>query len=236
MTPLIGITTYLETARWGPWDGRAALIPESYVAAAERAGGRPVLLPPSDRGADESLGAIDALVLAGGADVDPSLYGAEPDPETAGTRPHQDRSELSLLALALERELPVLAICRGMQLLNVARGGDLIQHLPDTVGHDAHRRAPGRFEAHAVELAPESRLGGILGAQVSVPSHHHQGVGRLGDGVVAVGWAPDGVVEAVELTGAPFVVGVQWHPEEDSGDLRLFESLVEEADAYRRRG
>lgn len=221
MTPRIGITTYLEPARWGAWDLRAALLPELYLDAVVRAGGRPMLLPPVDLGAAETIEVLDALVLAGGADLDPAGYGADPHPETAGVRPDQDQAELSLLRQALARDLPVLGVCRGMQLLNVGLGGDLVQHLDD------HRPAPGQFVRHRVEFEPGTRAAAILGDAVEVESSHHQGLGRLGDGLVVSGRSSDGVVEAVEHPGHRFVLGVQWHPEADAGDLRLFKALVE---------
>ncbi len=134
MRPVIGITTYAQEASWGVWRLPAALIPLDYVDAVERAGGRPVLIPPSEDGVDETLEALDGIVFSGGADVDPSLYGAEPHPETDAPQARRDAGELALLQAALDRDMPVLAVCRGFQLLNVARGGDLVQHLPDAVG------------------------------------------------------------------------------------------------------
>src|SRR5919201_6254343 len=131
MRPLIGITTYVTPAKWGVWDAETALVPAAYVEAVERAGGRPLLVPPSEDGLDETLAALDGLVLPGGTDIGPELYGQEPHPETYGVVPERDRAELALLTGALERDLPVLAICRGSQVLNIARGGDLVQHLPE---------------------------------------------------------------------------------------------------------
>ncbi len=174
----------------------AALIPLDYVDAVERAGGRPVLIPPSEEGVDETLAALDGIVFSGGADVDPSLYGADPHPETDSPQARRDAGEMALLRSALERDLPTLAICRGFQLLNVARGGDLVQHLPEQVGHDVHKNVPGEFALHPVEVAPESRLGAIVGGRSDVTSHHHQGLGRVGDGLVETAWAADGTLEA----------------------------------------
>jgi putative glutamine amidotransferase len=223
--PLIGITTYVEPASWGHWHLEAALIPYDYVRAVERAGGRAVLVPPDDDGIEEVLDALDGLIFSGGNDMTPDAYGAEADPETNGTNPARDRGELALLTAALERDLPVLAICRGVEVLNVVRGGDLVQHLPDVVGHEEHRTVAGEFSEHAVRVDPESRLGRVSG---SVKSHHHQGLGRIGEGLREVAWAEDGVVEAVEDSEKPFVVGVLWHPEAGE-DQRLFEQLVEAA-------
>ena len=223
--PLIGITTYVEPASWGHWHLEAALIPYDYVRAVERAGGRALLVPPDEEGIEEVLNALDGLVFSGGNDLSPESYGAEADPATNGTNPARDRGELALLTAALERDLPVLAICRGVEVLNVARGGDLVQHLPDAVGHEEHRAVVGEFSEHAVRVDPSSRLGEVRGP---VKSHHHQGLGRIGDGLREVAWAEDGVVEAVEDPEKPFLVGVLWHPEAGD-DKRLFEQLVESA-------
>jgi putative glutamine amidotransferase len=223
--PLIGITTYVEPAAWGHWQLEAALVPYDYVRAVERAGGRAVLVPPDDDGIDEVLDALDGLIFSGGNDLTPESYGAEADPATNGTNPARDNGELALLTAALERDLPVLAICRGAEVLNVVRGGDLVQHLPDVVGHEQHRAVAGEFSEHAVRVEPSSRIGDVRG---NVMSHHHQGLGRVGGGLREVAWAEDGIVEAVEDPDKPFVVGVLWHPEAGE-DQRLFEQLVEAA-------
>jgi len=224
--PLIGITTYVEPASWGHWqEVEAALIPYDYVRAVERAGGRAVLIPPDDDAIEEVLEALDGLIFSGGNDLTPESYGAEADPTTNGTNPERDRGELALLTAALERDLPVLAICRGFQVLNVVRGGDIVQHLPDIVGHEEHREVPGEFSEHAVRTDPASRIQEVRGA---VKSHHHQALGRIGDGLREVAWAEDGTVEGLEDPDKPFLVGVLWHPEAGE-DQRLFEQLVEAA-------
>jgi putative glutamine amidotransferase len=223
--PLIGITTYVEPAAWGHWQLEAALIPYDYVRAVERAGGRAVLVPPDEEGIDEVLDALDGLIFSGGNDLTPESYGAEADPQTAGTNPARDRGELALLTAALERGTPVLAICRGLEVLNVVRGGDLVQHLPDVVGHEGHRVIAGEFSDHGVRVDPSSRIERVSG---EVKSHHHQGLGKIGDGLREVAWAEDGVVEGLEDPDKPFVVGVLWHPEAGE-DQRLFEQLVEAA-------
>lgn len=233
MRPLIGITSYAQEARWGAWTLPAALVPLAYVRSVELAGGRPLLVPPVDGGVEETLDALDGLVLSGGADIDPSAYDSEPHPETTITHPDRDRAELALLEAALAREMPVLAICRGMQVLNVAHGGDLDQHLPERLGHAGHRETPGIFSEHAVRIEPESRTGRIVGARTSVKSSHHQGLERVGEGLAVVGWAEDGTIEAIEDPRRRFALGVLWHPEEGE-DKRLFEALVEEARAYRK--
>jgi putative glutamine amidotransferase len=232
MRPLIGITSYAEEIRWGVWKEEAALIPLSYVRAVDHAGGRPLVVPPSDDGLEETLAVLDGLILSGGGDLDPGLYGADAHPETDSPRPERDNAELRLLEAALERDMPVLAVCRGSQLLNVARGGDLVQHLPDDVGHERHKHEPGQFSDHGVRLDPESRVGTLLGDHAPVKSHHHQGYGRIGDGLRETGWADDGTVEALEDPGKRFAVGVLWHPEEGE-DSALFRALVDEARAFR---
>jgi gamma-glutamyl-gamma-aminobutyrate hydrolase PuuD len=223
--PLIGITTYVEPASWSYWKQDAALVPYDYVRAVERAGGRALLVPPDDEGIEEVLDAVDGLVFSGGGDLTPDTYGAEADPETKGTNPARDRGELALLTAALDRDLPVLAICRGIQVLNVARGGEIVQHLPDVLGHEEHREVVGEWSEHPVRVDPSSRLEEVRG---TVKSHHHQGLGRIGEGLREVAWAEDGVVEAVEDPEKPFVVGVLWHPEAGE-DQRLFDQLVEAA-------
>ena len=230
--PVIGITTYEQPARWGVWDLPAALIPAAYVEAVRRAGGRPVLVPPSEDGVEETLDVLDGIIFSGGADVDPSIYGAEPHPETDSPQVHRDAGELALLRAALERDLPTLAICRGFQLLNVVRGGDLVQHLPEEVGHQAHKEVPGEFSEHPVDVKEGTRLASLIGARSDVTSHHHQAVGRIGDGLVETAWAADGTLEGLEDPSRRFTVGVQWHPEAGA-DAALFEALVEEARAYR---
>ncbi len=232
MRPIVGVTSYVEQARFGTWDVPAALIPLSYVQAIERAGGRALVVPPTEDGVEETLNALDGLLLSGGSDLDPSLYGADTHPETRHVRPDRDRAELALLQGALARDLPVLAVCRGSQVLNVARGGNLVQHLPDSLGNEAHRETPGVFSKHAVEVDPHSRLGGIVRRSIEVKSHHHQGYGELGEGLRVVARAEDGTIEAVEDPERRFAVGVLWHPEEGE-DAALFEALVAEAEEYR---
>jgi len=230
--PVVGITTYVEPARWGQWELPAALIPFSYVQAVESAGARALLVPPSDDGVEETLDALDGLLLSGGGDLDPDTYAAEAHPKTAGVRVERDRAELALLSGALARDMPVLAVCRGSQVLNVARGGDLVQHLPEVVGDERHKERLGEFSGHGVRVEAGSRLGGIVGERTEVKSSHHQGFGRLGDGLVASAWADDGTIEALEDRSRRFALGVLWHPEEGE-DAALFRALVEEARAYR---
>ena len=233
-TPIVGITSYAENAAWGAWNVPTALVPLTYVLAVETAGGRALLVPPSERAVEQTLDALDGLVFSGGADLDPAGYDADPHPETNGIRPERDRAELTLMGAALERDMPILAVCRGMELMNVLRGGDLLQHLPEVVGDEKHKHTPGVFADHDVSVADDSRLARILGDRAPVKSHHHQGVGRVGDGLVETAWAEDGTIEGLEDPERSFALGVLWHPEEDE-DAALFRALVEEAAAYRAR-
>jgi putative glutamine amidotransferase len=216
--PVIGICAAIETAAWGVWrDVEVNISQRTYSVGVAKAGGLPLLLPSDEASAeapDQLLDLLDGLVLSGGSDLDPASYGAQPAPETTGQRPDRDRFELALAHGALARELPVLGICRGMQLLNVACGGSLDQQLADA---DVHLHTPGQFADHAVRLEPGSLAARAVGAErVSVRSHHHQGIGRLGEGLVASGWAEPGeTVEAIELPGPGWALGVLWHTEED---------------------
>lgn len=230
--PLVGITTYVTPARWSYWDLEAALVPVVYVRAVERAGGRPLLVPPSQEGVQETLDALDGLIFSGGSDLDPELYGQEHHPETFGVVAARDRAELALLEAALARDMPLLAICRGSQVLNVALGGDLEQHVPDRVQTNVHKETPGVFADHDVAVLPGTKLATILGDHTDVKSHHHQGYGELGSGLREAARAPDGTVEALEDPARRFTLGVLWHPEEGE-ELALFEALVHEAAEYR---
>ncbi|NJP31761.1 gamma-glutamyl-gamma-aminobutyrate hydrolase family protein [Micromonospora thermarum] len=224
--PLIGVTGYVEPASWATWrDVPAVLVPEAYVAAVTAAGGRAVVLPPDDLDAGV-LRVLDGLLLAGGPDVDPARYGQVPAPRT-DPRPARDAGELTLLTGALAADLPVLGVCRGMQLLVVAAGGTLHQHLPDVVGHDRHRPAPGVYGAHPVRFAPGSLAATVMAGIDRVNSYHHQAVADPG-GLTVTGWSDDGVVEAVEDRHRPFLLGVQWHPEEEP-DPRPISALVRAA-------
>jgi gamma-glutamyl-gamma-aminobutyrate hydrolase PuuD len=235
MTPLIGITTYNDTAQWRDWSSPAALIPRTYVDAVRRSGGRPVLLPPGGDPAEAAatVADLDGVIVSGGGDVDPARYGAAAQPETGAPNPERDAWELAVLDAALAAGVPVLAVCRGIQLLNVTRGGTLHQHLPQVVGHEEHSGPDCGFGRHRVRVGDGGVLSRILGPGgpwLDVPTHHHQAVDRLGEGLVATAWAADGTVEAVEFAAgeenpAGFAIGVQWHPEEGS-DPRLFDALA----------
>ena len=231
--PVIGITAYAEpSVRWGAWDVPAAVIPLAYVQTVEAAGGRALLVPPSDGRDRRDARRARRALFSGGSDIDPTEYGHDAHPETTGTRPERDRGELALLLAALERDMPVLAVCRGSQVLNVARGGDLVQHLPEVVGDEKHKHTPGVFADHEVDVKEGTRLGALLGERAPVKSHHHQGFGKVGDGLVEAAWADDGTLEALEDPQKRFAVGVLWHPEEGE-DAALFRALVDEARAYR---
>jgi putative glutamine amidotransferase len=239
--PVIGICTAVERARWSVWDQDAFLLARSYVRAIQDAGGLVVMIPPDvrlEQGPDEVLDLVDGLILAGGADIDPSSYGAERHPETKHTVPERDSFEIALARRAMDRDIPLLGICRGMQLMNVARGGTLEQHLPESHGHHDHRRALGSFDDadHDVRLAEGSLARRAAGEAVhATKSHHHQGIGRVGDGLEVTGWAVmDELPEVVEDPSRRFALGVQWHPEADETS-RFIASLVDEAAAARER-
>jgi gamma-glutamyl-gamma-aminobutyrate hydrolase PuuD len=231
--PVIGLSTYVEPARWGSTDEQAALLPHSYVAAVIRVGAYPVLLPPCPRDPAQVLGVLDGLVITGGPDLDPDRYAAARHPRTGPSRPERDAWELALAERTLAVGLPLLAICRGLQVLNVALGGTLHQHLPDVVGHEGHRPAVGQMGTITVSLQPGSTFSQILGPTTSVLCHHHQAIDRLGGGLRPVGYASDRTIEAVECMGHPFGLGIQWHPEDNPRDDRLFAALAEAGTHHR---
>lgn len=243
-TPLVAVPTYhLPAGRVLDWSRGGYAVPEGYVTSLRRAGAQPLLLPPApDVAAGDLLAPFDGMVLAGGGDVDPARYGGgDPHPLVYGVDPVRDEVEVQLVRAAIVLGIPTLAICRGMQVLNVALGGTLHQHLPDLQGMDLHGH-PTRHSSvlHDVKVAAGTRLAGVCGEEVlRCTSHHHQGVDRLGDGLAAVAWSGDGLVEGIELAhpGDGWVVGVQWHPEvtapEDKAQQALFEELARTAAARR---
>jgi putative glutamine amidotransferase len=221
------------------WDREFAMLHASYLAAAERAGGIAVLLPAQGAGTEEVrdraeaiLDRVDGLVLTGGADVDPARYGQARQERTSPPRVLRDEWEIALATAALRRGVPLLAVCRGLQILNVALGGSLHQHLPDVIGHDGHQPSPGTFGAVEVNTEPGTRTAELIGPRVHVRCHHHQAVARLAPGLTVTGRAADGTVEAVEVACPSFAVGVQWHPEENQEDARLFAALVTAGQEY----
>jgi putative glutamine amidotransferase len=236
--PVIGLTTYLERAQTGVWDVPASFLPKVYFEAVTRAGGIAVLLPPQPVDAliaSRVLDSIDGLIITGGKDVDPGRYGQERHPTTDEPRADRDAWEDALLTAAISRRLPFLGICRGLQVLNVALGGTLHQHLPDVIGSTRYNAGYGKFSENEVEVHAGTRTGDLLGAAPALPVHsyHHQAVDEIGEGLVVSARSDDGIVQAVEVEGVPFGVAVQWHPEENGDDRRLFAGLVDAAREYR---
>ncbi len=232
--PVIGLTTYRQQARSGVWDVPASFLPAVYLDGVTRAGGIAVLLPPQPVGdavAEQVVGRLDGLILTGGKDVNPQAYGHQPHPATEEPARERDAWEFAVLAAALDRRLPVLGICRGPQVINVALGGTLHQHLPDVVGHSGHRVADATFALHTAHIIEGTRLGRLLGESIQTRCYHHQAIDEVGAGLIASARC-DGVIEGIESAGEDFVVGVQWHPEENLDDLRLFTALVDAARRY----
>ncbi len=238
--PVIGMCTALEQARWSVWDQPAMLLARNYVEAVQRAGGLVLMLPPDSHqieAPEQVLELIDGLVLTGGADIDPAAYGQEAHAETVDTVPERDAFEIALVRAAIERRLPVLGICRGMQLINVARGGTLRQHLPEHFGHGEHRRVVGSFDGaeHDVLLSEGTLAARAAGeTRHETRSHHHQGIDRLGEGLLVSGRSTlDELPEAIEMEASRssrpsdlgFVLGVQWHPEADPAS-KVIEAFV----------
>jgi gamma-glutamyl-gamma-aminobutyrate hydrolase PuuD len=228
--PVIGICANLVRAKWAIWDRPATLIMQTYIDMMSAADCVPVVLPPQP-GISEAIDRLDGLLLPGGGDLDPGLYGAPTHPETGRLNPRRDAAEVALADAAISTGLPVLGICRGLQVLNVVRGGTLHQHLPDVTGHRGHEPEPGVFGAQPVRLEPGSQIAKIIGSDTArVPCHHHQAIDRIGAGLTVTGRSEDGVIEAVEVADHPFAVAVQWHAEEKGGAAeRLFRALVEAA-------
>jgi putative glutamine amidotransferase len=239
--PALGILTPFTSASWGVWSMDAAVLPAHYVQAVNAAGALALLVAPDPAVAedpDELLDRIDGLMLTGGTDLDPALYGEDAHPETQAFQRDRDDFEIALALRAIERDMPVLGICRGMQVLNVAHGGSLLQHLPESHGHEDHRRVPGSFDGseHDVRLSEGSLAARAAGEhRHATRSHHHQGVARIGDSLVVSGIsALDDLPEAIERPDRSFVLGVQWHPEADPRS-RVIAGLVEAAAEYRER-
>ncbi len=234
--PLIGVCAAWERVAWSFWDQQAAVVAGTYLGAVRRAGGMPVVLAPEplgEAGIESDSAWLDGLLLIGGADIDPAGYGQPAAERTEATYPLRDAFEIALARAAFARDLPVLGICRGLQVLNVATGGTLHQHVTDA-GFAEHRPVPGSLGAptfHAVEVEPGSSLAANGERQITVNSHHHQGIDRVGEG----GWVvarslPDGLVEAVEWPRMRYALGVQWHPEELELDATIADLVAAAAD------
>ena len=233
--PLIGLTAYAQQIQYRGNDLLAGMLPMAYVKAVHATGGRAVLITPDDPDCDV-LESLDGVMFSGGGDMDPALWGAAPHPAT-DTDPVRDAAEVMLMKAALEMDLPVLGVCRGLQVMAVATGGSLHQHLPDLVGHDRHRAAPGTdplaadasaYGRHDVVTRTGSQAHALLGKHLTVNSFHHQAIDDPGTFTVT-GWCPDDrVVEIIEDPRRSFALGVQWHPER-TGDLRVFAALNEAA-------
>ncbi len=231
--PLIGLTTYHRNGE-DKFDLKA-----DYIEAVRRAGGIPLLMPPGESRREEVLEGLDGLVLTGGGDISPDVYGGEHHPSIYMVDDERDTSELALARRVVDMGLPTLGICRGAQVLNVALGGTLIEHLPDVVGDEvAHRVPPLNPTSHAVTVQPGSRLANtVVELEFTCASWHHQGLREVAPGLEVVAHAPDGTIEAVELPNHPWLIAVQWHPEltaaDDPTQQRLFDTLAEAASALR---
>lgn len=225
---LVGISSYARS-------GQRVVsfsLPTGYVDAVRLAGGVPIVLPVGEPDPGKLLEPLEALVISGGGDVDPTAYGGRTHETVYSVCEERDAFEFALTRAALaDTRVPMLCICRGLQVLNVTCGGSLHVHLPDAVGERVDHRLPERRPAaHRVRVDPDSRLAAILGVtECEIVSWHHQAIDRLGDDLRPVAWADDGVVEAVEHVRHPWCLGVQWHPEMQLGDpiqSRLFAALV----------
>ncbi len=220
--PVIGISCYVEPAKWGAWDIEAAVLPFAYVASVTQAGGRAVIIPPDVDGSDV-VENLDGLIIAGGADIDAALYNESAHATADKPRIARDSSEIALYKNALQLNKPFLGICRGLQIMAVASGGSLIQHLPD-VSQLSHRPAPAQFVDHGARFEKGTLVEKILGSEMVVNSSHHQAVKDPGS-LKITGWAEDDTIEVLENPDHKFVIGVQWHPEMHH-DKRLFEALI----------
>ena len=238
--PLIGLTTYRQRSQTGVWDVDAAFLPSEYFDAVNRAGGIAVLIPPQvldSADAKRILSGLDGLIISGGRDVDPSLYGQAPGEHTDKPDQKRDALELALYDVAIAENIPFLGICRGQQVLNVKRGGTLLQHLPDVVGSTKYQLGNAEYTIAKIAVSPNTLLSRALHGDATVTGalYHHQGIDQVGEGLTVVAKSEDGIVEAVELANHPFGLAVQWHPEHTPEDNRLFEALIEAANTYRSK-
>ena len=224
MRPLIGITTSVNLRDYETQDQSVVMIPESYPKAVKEAGGIPLLITECVD-ANELLDILDGLIISGGRDINPRLYGEELHEKTTDIDDQQDEWEVSLIQGAIDRDMPLLCVCRGHQLLCAIRGGNLFQHLPTTKGFEKHGETDGKWSNHKIQLTSNSLIYDILGPEVIGNSGHHQGVFDAGD-LDVVGRTADGLIEAVELASCRFLVSTQWHPEM-CGQKEIFERLIE---------
>jgi gamma-glutamyl-gamma-aminobutyrate hydrolase PuuD len=230
--PTIGITSYWSEVSVGTWSGVATVTFHGYIEGTRLAGGRPLVVPADPLltdDPDDVLDLVDGMVFVGGNDVAPEEYGAARHPSTGPRNRRRDAVELSLMRRALERDIPVLAICRGIQVMNVARGGTLEQHLADRIDETPHRLSDSEYGIHDIVTVEGSRLRSIVGERATVHAHHHQGIGRVGEGLEVTATAvPDGVIEGLEDPTRRFCVGVLWQPDADAGGsgAGLFRALV----------
>jgi putative glutamine amidotransferase len=227
--PVIGLTSYRQRAVSGVWDVDASFLPGVYLDGVTNAGGIAVIVPPQPFDAEAAatvLDGLDGLVVCGGRDVDPARYGQTPGEHTDEPDTRRDLLEDALIAEALRRDLPLLAICRGAQLLNVHQGGSLIQHLPDVVGSHKYQVGGGTFTIGELDVDTDSELGHLVGDTVTGAMYHHQAIDEVGEGLRVTARSDDGIIEAIEVEGATFGIGVQWHPEQTLNDGRLFDGLI----------
>jgi putative glutamine amidotransferase len=236
--PLIGLSTYRSPAQMDGYDTDFVALPAQYLEAITLAGGVGMLIPPQPLEPVDALRILqnlDGLVICGGWDIEPQLYGQEPSEKMEETDSLRDKTEMALLGAALELDMPVLGICRGAQMLNVRLGGTLHQHVPDVTGSDIYRKPGGLFTNENMSLTEGSTLAEIFDNDTSVPGpvQHHQAIDQVAPGLVVSARGPDGIIQGVEAPERNFCVAVQWHPEENLGDIRIFDRLIHEAARYR---
>lgn len=227
--PLIGIGS--DVGATPPARREHAFSYTTYVEALRRAGAIPVIIPPQPENAVDVIDSLDGILLAGGEDCDPAVYGEEAHETVQPMDRRRQENDLSLARMARERNIPTLGICLGMQMMNVAGGGTLIQDIDSAVDTSIrHVSSPDDRARHGVTVDPGTELATLIGSgEFSVNSSHHQAVGRVGDGLRVTAKSPDGIVEAIEDPQHPFYVGVQWHPEDMPGEeaaTRMFDAFV----------